>query len=60
MTLTAHLNAARDAWYNDPGESERLIRLAQDQLKQEREWESERIAKLAAISARRGRRHDGR
>jgi hypothetical protein len=43
-----YLSEARDAWYSNPSEAERFIKLAEGQFKQEREWESERIAKTAA------------
>lgn len=51
-----YLNQARDAWYSNPTEAERCIRLAQDHLNVEREWESERITKAAVIAAQRKRR----
>jgi hypothetical protein len=43
--IRQYLNQARDAWYNDPYEAERCIKLAEGQSKQEREWASERVVR---------------
>lgn len=46
-----YLSEARDAWYTNPSEAERFIKLAQGQFKQEREWAAERVVRFAAAHA---------